>query len=116
MIDQGDILYVCQYEESLLDESIGSYDYTLEEHEQSYGVDDSSPNMTSCVVEEFEEQLIVPMRGRDQGADERLMIQHREHIEEHESWRVIDIRLDSYDEQSMGPRRDIQDSVSPVMS
>lgn len=115
-VDQGDILYVCQDEDSSLDESMGSYDDTLEEHEQSYRVDNSGPDMHPCVVEEYEDQLIVPMWERDQGVDERLMIQHREHIEEHESWRVIDIRPDSYDEQSVGPRRDIQDNVSPMMS
>ena len=115
-VEQGDILYVCQDEDSSLNESMGSYDGNLEEHEQSYGVDDSGPDMHPCVVEEYEEQLIVPMWERYQVADERLMNQYRAHIEEHESWRVIDIRADSYDEQSVDPRRDIQDSVSPVMS
>lgn len=60
-IEQGDILYVYQEEESSLDESMDSYDDTLEEHEQSYGVDDCSPYMHPCVVEEYNEQLIVPM-------------------------------------------------------
>lgn len=41
--------------------------------------------MHPCVVEEYGEQLIVPMREGDPGADEPLMIQHREHIEEHET-------------------------------
>lgn len=37
-------------------------------------------------------------------------------MSERESWRFIDIMPDSYDENSVGPRRDIQDIVSLVMS
>ena len=95
---------------------MGLYNDTSKEHEKSCGVDESSPDMHPCVVEEYKEKLIVPKWERDQGADEWLMVRHREHIEEHESCRVIDIRPDSYDEQSMDPRRGIQDSVSPMMS
>ena len=66
-----------QGEDSSWDESMDSYDDTSEEHEQSCGVDDSSLDVHPCVVEEYGEQLIVPMREGDLGVDERLMIPHR---------------------------------------
>jgi len=69
-------------EDSSLVESMGSYEDAYEEHEQSCGVDDSSPYLHPCVAEEYDEHLIVPMREGDQGGDERLMFKHREHIEE----------------------------------
>lgn len=46
---------MCQDEDSSLDKSMHSYDDTLEEHEQSCGVDESSPDMHPCVVEEYVE-------------------------------------------------------------
>lgn len=69
-IEQEDILYVYHDDDSLLDKSMGSCDDTLEEHKQSCGVDDSSPDMHPCVVEEYEKQLIVPTREGVQGVDE----------------------------------------------
>jgi len=63
---------------------MGSYNDTFEENENSCGIDDSSPNVHPCVVEEYGKKLIVPMREGDLGVDERLVIRHREHIEEHE--------------------------------
>lgn len=98
VVEQGVILHVYQGEESLLEESMGSYDDTSKEYDQSYGVDDSSPDMHPCVVEE---QLIVPMREGDQGVDERLMIQHRDHIEEHELDDTHSVRDESFLESQL---------------
>lgn len=63
-VEQEDIPSDFQGGDSSLDESMGSYDDTSKEHEQSCGVDDSSSDTHPCVVEEYEEQLIVPMRGK----------------------------------------------------
>ncbi len=41
--------------------------------------------MHPCVVEEYDEQQIVLVIEGDWGENERLIIQHGEHIEEHES-------------------------------
>lgn len=84
-VEQEEIPFDFQGEDSSLDESMGSYDDTSEEHEQSFGVEISSPDVQPCVVEEYDKQLIVPMREGDLRADEQLMIQHREHIEKHET-------------------------------
>lgn len=37
-------------------ESMGSYKDTPKEHEQSFGVDDNTPNMHPCVIKEYDEQ------------------------------------------------------------
>lgn len=77
--------------------------------------DVSSPDVHPYVVEKYDEKLSVPKKGGDLGVDKRQMIQHREHLEEHESCRVADSRPNSYDEQIVCPRRDIQDDESPVV-
>ena len=48
-VEQEDIPSVCQDEDSSLDESMGSYEDASGEHEQSCGVDDNRPDLSSSV-------------------------------------------------------------------
>ena len=51
-VEQEDIPFVCQDEDSSLDESMGSYEDAFGQHEQSCGVDDSRPDLYSSVYGE----------------------------------------------------------------
>lgn len=64
-VEQEEIPSDLQGEDSSWVESMGSYDDTSEEHEQSCGVDVRSLDVHPCVVEQYDEQRIVPVREGD---------------------------------------------------
>jgi len=62
------------------------------------------------------EQIEIPSdHQREDSSLDESMGSYEDASREHESCRVIDSRPESYDEQLVGPRRDIHDDESPVV-
>ena len=70
-VEQEEIPSICQDEDSSSDESMGSYEDTTVEHEQSYGVDDSRQDLYSSMCDEQSKDSM----GDIQDDESLLMIQ-----------------------------------------